>query len=234
MQRDFTSCFNRSTSRARRSASAIAVSIAGIFIVGSTFGLATAAGASTQGSTAASSTSASAVSPCTTRSLSTPFSQWGDEASYFLAPNGGFAEGATGWTLSGGAAATSGGEPWDVSGSGSHSLLIPNGAQAQSTTMCVTRNEDSIRLFVDNRGVQGSILHVEALVENPTTGQTAQTAFDVNGNAAPVGWSPTMVLGIPDLLSGNGTQDLTLIFTTRGTAATWNIDDIFVDPFVSR
>ena len=99
--------------------------------------------------------------------------------------------------------------------------------------MCVTEGEDAIRLFVKNPGVEGSILHVEALVQSTTTGQSAQTAFDVNGNAVPVGWTPTMVLGIPNLLGGSGTQDLTLIFTTRGTAATWNIDDVFVDPFKS-
>ena len=149
-------------------------------------------------------------------------------------PNGGFESGAADWTLQGGAAVTTGNESYDVSGPGSHSLEIPPGSQAQSETMCVTRNEDSIRLFVDNQAVNGSILHVEAEVENPQTGQIAQTAFDVNGNAVSAGWSPTMVLGIPDLLAGNGTQDLTLIFTTRGTPATWKIDDVYVDPFVSR
>jgi hypothetical protein len=84
---------------------------------------------------------------------------------------------------------------------------------------------------VKNAHVAGSILHVEAIVRNPTTGQVAQTAFDVNGDAAPTGWAPTMRLGIPNLLGGTGTQELTLKFTTRGTAATWAIDDVYVDPW---
>jgi hypothetical protein len=87
-----------------------------------------------------------------------------------------------------------------------------------------------IRLFVKNPRVRGSILHVEAIVRNPQSGKVAQTAFDVNGDAAPAGWSPSLALGIPNLLGGTGTQELTLVFTTRGTAATWNIDDVFVDP----
>ena len=40
---------------------------------------------------------------------------------------------------------------------------------------------------------------------------------------------------IPNLLGGVlGTQKLTLVFTTRGAPATWNIDDVYVDPFKSR
>ncbi len=179
-------------------------------------------------------TSAASVAPCATRTLTEPFVRWNDAGTYFLVPNGGFENGAAEWTLQGGAAVVSGNETFDVAGAGSHSLQIPPGSQAQSQTMCVTRNEDSIRLFVGNQAVNGSILHVEAEVQNPQTGQIAQTAFDVNGNAVAAGWSPTMVLGIPDLLSGSGTQNLTLIFTTRGAPATWKIDDVFVDPFKSR
>jgi hypothetical protein len=213
-----------STMRTVWRASFAMLSVAGT-IVGTEAALTSAASATTTAGTSAS---------CPSRALGTPFTKWDDSNKYFLVPNGGFENGTTGWSLSAGAAVTSGNEPYLVSGPGTHDLIVPNGGQAQSQPMCVARNEDSIRLFVYNRGVNGSILHVEAEVQNPQTGATAQTAFDVNGNASPLGWSPTMVLGIPDLLSGNGTQLLTLIFTTRGAAATWNIDDVYVDPFISR
>jgi hypothetical protein len=42
-----------------------------------------------------------------------------------------------------------------------------------------------------------------------------------------------MRLGIPNLLGGSSTQELTLTFTTRGAPATWYLDDVFVDPFKS-
>ena len=42
-----------------------------------------------------------------------------------------------------------------------------------------------------------------------------------------------MRLIILNLLGGSGTQELTLKFSTRGTAATWSIDDVYVDPFKS-
>ena len=169
---------------------------------------------------------------CSTRSESQAFSRWSDTYSYFRMPNGGFESATQEWALSGGAAVVSGNEPWKVGGSAdAKSLRIPAKATAESRTICVGMGEDSIRLFVNNAHVAGSILHVEAIVRNPKNGQIAQTAFDVNGDAAPTGWSPTMRLGIPNLLGGtSGTQELTLRFTTRGTAATWAIDDVYVDP----
>ena len=172
---------------------------------------------------------------CTGRSEAKVFSAWGDNANYFRLANGGF-EGTDSWALSGGAVVRSGNEPWRVGGSAdARSLLLVAGATAESRTLCVSMGEDSIRLFVKNARIPGSILHVEAIVRNPTTGQTAQTAFDVNGDAAPLGWAPTMRLAIPNLLGGSSTstQELTLKFTTRGAPATWSIDDVFVDPFKS-
>ena len=41
--------------------------------------------------------------------------------------------------------------------------------------MCVTMGEEDIRMFVHNPGVKGSILHVEAFVNNPLTGLTLKS-----------------------------------------------------------
>jgi hypothetical protein len=174
-----------------------------------------------------------AAVPYSSRSEAPVFAQWADTFKYFRAPNGGFESGASDWALTGGATVASGNESSHVGGaSESKSLRIPAGATAESRTICVSRGEDTIRLFVNNARVAGSILHVEAIVRS-STGQIAQTAFDVNGDASPAGWSPTMRLAIPNLLGGTGTEELTLRFTTRGTAATWGIDDVYVDPYKS-
>ena len=109
--------------------------------------------------------------------------------------------------------------------------MIPNGSQAISETMCVTEGEDAILVSLSRTQAWRARSSMSRLWSKAPPPVRAQTAFDVNGNAVPVGWTPTMVLGIPNLLGGSGTQNLTLIFTTRGTAATWNIDDVFVDPF---
>lgn len=171
--------------------------------------------------------------PCASRTEAPVFAAWGDTYNYFRVQNGGFESGSTDWALTGGAAVVAGNESYRVGGSNdSHSLRIPAGSTAESRTICVSRGEDTIRLFASNARVRGAILHVTALVTSPS-GQVAQTAFDVNGEAAPAGWSPTMRLSIPNLLGGNGTEALTLQFTTRGTAATWSIDDVYVDPYKS-
>ncbi len=186
-------------------------------------------------SLAASTTAAGAYGPtvaCGARSESTAFSRWGDSARYFLMPNGGFESGTTDWLLAGGAGVVSGNETFYVrSATDSKSLRMPAGSTAESRTICISRGEDIIRLFVKNSGVQGSILHIEVIGRNPQTGATAQTAFDVNGDAAPLGWSPTMRFAVPPMFSGDGYQEITFKFSTRGTAATWQIDDVYVDPF---
>ncbi len=170
---------------------------------------------------------------CTGRTESQAYARWGDTYNYFLMPNGNFESGSANWALSNGAAVVWGNEPWRVTGSGNYNLQVPPNGVAESRTICVSMGEDTIRLFVYNQHVSGSILHVEANVRNPVTGQIGQTAFDVNGDAAAYGYSPTMRLGIPAFFGNGGTEDLTLRFTTRGAPATWWIDDVFVDPFKS-
>jgi hypothetical protein len=171
--------------------------------------------------------------PCDDRREAPVFSPWGDNSSYFRVPNGGFEFGAMNWDLSDGATVVSGNESYRVAGWGGRSLSIPDGARAESRTICVWRGEDTVRLFVKSPDVSGAILHIEAEVENPATGEVSQRSFDVESDAAD-DWAPTARLGIPNLLGGDDdTQELTLTFTTRGAAATWHIDDVYVDPYKS-
>jgi hypothetical protein len=187
---------------------------------------------------ASAATGQSSVAPCSTRSEATPFVRWGDDADYFLVPNGNFANGSADWTVSGGASVVTGGEPYGVVPGDSQSLMMPAGSQAVSESMCLSIGDENVRLFVKNPGVPGASLHVQALVKNPLTGLTLGTSFNMNANALQTGWGPSPILTIPNLLGGilDGvlTQDLTLIFTPEGTPATWHIDDVFVDPFKSR
>ncbi len=40
-----------------------------------------------------------------------------------------------------------------------------------------------------------------------------------------------MALIVPQLYGWSGYEELTLVFTPKGTAATWAIDDVYMDPF---
>src|SRR5437899_8309637 len=58
------------------------------------------------------------------------FAPWNDTNLYYLAPNGGVENGATGWSLSGGAGVVFGNEPFYPSGN--HSIALPSGRTVRS------------------------------------------------------------------------------------------------------
>jgi hypothetical protein len=176
------------------------------------------------------------IPTCAPVATSKVFTPWGDLSNYFLIPGGGFEAGTTAWTLKGDAKVVSGNETYAVhSKTDTRSLALSTGAQATSPTACVAMGENTIRSFVKNPGVAGSVLHVDAYVQNPLTGLVLAFGYDIQGKAGSTQWSPGSPQLIPNLLGGiAGTQNLKLVFTAKGKAATWNIDDVFVDPFKSR
>ena len=184
---------------------------------------------------AAPPASASLLPTCAAVHTATPFAQWGDNNSYFLMPGGGFEAGAPGWTLAGADVAAGNETSFVTARTDAHSLALDNPSVVISPTACVAMGENTIRLFVKNPGVTGSVLHIQAFVQNPLTGLVLSTGFDIKGSPGAAGWAPTSQLLIPNLLGGVlGTQNLTLMFSTRGAPATWNIDDVYVDPFKLR
>ena len=186
--------------------------------------------------TATAAVAAGTPNPCSPRNQGKVFQDWGDDNNYFAMPNGGFEEGSDDWWLYGNARVVWGNEPFDVGGwADMRSLRLSGWAMAESRTICVGVGEDSVRLFVKNPRVDGASLHIDATVRNPATGRIATTGFDIDADAAPYGWAPTVPLRIPNLLgSDGGQQELTLRFTTGGTPATWYIDDVYVDPWKLR
>src|SRR4051812_44477972 len=61
------------------------------------------------------------------------FAPWNDDRLYTLTPDGGFENGADGWTLDDGAAVADGNETFDVGGAADQrSLALPAGSSATS------------------------------------------------------------------------------------------------------
>jgi hypothetical protein len=183
----------------------------------------------------AGSASATLLESCRDRTTSTPFAPWGDPDSYFLMSGGSFESGAGRWTLAG-SSVVDDNEPYYVNGQDdTQSLSVPDGAQATSPSICVDMGESTVRFFVKSSVGAGSSLHVDAYVENPLTGLMLSTGVDIDGANAAGTWAATDQIVIPNLLGGLvGTQRLTLVFTPTGVPATWNIDDVYVDPFKSH
>jgi hypothetical protein len=168
---------------------------------------------------------ASAAPKACDGAFSQPFSWWGDANLYSLAP-GGDLESVSGWTLTGGAALVNGSEPWKASGKlGKYSLALPAGASATSPPVCLTINHPTFRFFAKASKGKSASLRAEAL---STSSEQVVALGAVGGTPS---WYPSEPLSTGAssfLLDPNGTIDVRLRFTAD--SASWQIDDVFVDP----
>jgi hypothetical protein len=161
---------------------------------------------------------------CGPRTLTTAFSRFGDSGQYFAAPNGGFETGTSDWTTGAGAQVVSGNERWYLnSQADSKSLSLPSGAWARTSTICTNASDQTIRLMV--KGATGQ-LKVDAYVLSGGNIRTWSTQIDATKTT---GWRPSPVI---QFALGNqylGATTIQLTFTAIG--ASWQIDDLYVDPF---
>jgi hypothetical protein len=167
-------------------------------------------------------------------SSSEVFAPWGDTADYFLAPNGGFESGSTGWSLSGGAAVASGNEPFLATGS--HSLSLPSGSSATSPVICIGASEPYVRLFGSDAGGADGGLHVQVTWYGLLNTVLGITDFTTYGPGQ--GWNALSRLssagGGDVLVPLLGSTSARIRFTPVGSGSNWQIDDLYVDPCASR
>ena len=169
---------------------------------------------------------ADAAIACTTRTTTKAFANWGDQNAYFAIPNGTF-ESTSGWSLNGASVVTPN-EPWKVvSSTHVSSLQVRAGGTATGPQFCVGSAEDALRLFVKLPGVSTALLHVHIDVVSGVN--RATNDYDISGGGT--GWAPTQRIMLPDIRDASGQQLVTVSFSTRGTAATWTIDDVMLDPW---
>jgi hypothetical protein len=172
----------------------------------------------------------SSATDCADQSLDQTFLRWADVANYTLHPGGDFESGSA-WSLSGGAAVVSGNEPFYAgSDSDSNSLSLPAGSRATSGAICVGIEHPDIRFF--------------ARSSNPLATLQVQVLFeDAAGNpqSAPIGavtaggsWAPTVplpiVVNLLPLLPGQRTA---VAFEFTATGGSFQVDDVYVDPYRS-
>jgi hypothetical protein len=166
--------------------------------------------------------------------LSQPFVPWADIASYALAPDGGLEGGGAGWSLAGSAATAAGNESYHVGNAAdSTSLSVPSGSSAISAPTCVGLLWPTIKLFTRSSATGFmSSLRVEVLFDSALTGATRALPIGV---ALPSGsWQPTlpmvMVMNTFGALSKDGMIPVAFRFTPVGSGS-WQIDDLYVDPW---
>ena len=160
-----------------------------------------------------------------------PFAQFGDQNDYFAFSNNGFESGATGWKVSN-AFVGAGNEPWSVNGGGSSSLTVGPGGSAASPKVCTALNAPGWRMFAHSNGANGPLqaqIVFYGLLGN-ITGVLNVTSFSPSGYGH---WEPSAdvpsILSLPLL-----TVSAQLRLTSMATSGTWQVDDVFVDPFGMR
>jgi len=163
-----------------------------------------------------------------------PFQQWGDGASYRLAPNGGLESGESGWRLSNGAAVIPGNEPFRLAGDeDASSLSLPAGSSATTPDACIGTLSPTMRFVARNGGSADSTLRVDVSYRDLLGIRWTITAANVRVGPD---WQPAdrvlvlaNITALP-LLQG-GTTDVRFRFTPQGDGD-WQLDDVFVDPYV--
>lgn len=178
--------------------------------------------------------SADSSSSCPIPPSSPVFSQFGDGNSYSLIPGGDFQNGdASGWTLNN-ASLVSGGEPWNVSGSNANqSLSIGPGGSAISPSICVSDLFPSLRFFAlgnaQNNGWWGTSLRVSALWTD-SSGNTRAFTLGHLYEGQFQSWEPTPSIALGSYLPDGMSVNVQLEFSS-GANSTWQIDDVYVDPY---
>ena len=195
-------------------------------------GMAVVAGALLAG-TAPASAAYAAPSACVTPKFSQVFLPWKDSALYTLSPGGSFEQGSAGWAFSGGTRIVAGNETFFVGGSDHRaSLTVPTGGAAVSTQMCIDRTYPSFRFFARNTGSATANLQVEVTWQESGVRKTSKVALD---KKAGTNWTPVKSLKLPSgALSTGRLEPVTFRFTSVGAGGAWQIDDLYVDPYMRR
>lgn len=178
--------------------------------------------------------SAAFASSCPVQATTTPFAQWGDVGNYSLVPGGNFESplGISGWIVNR-AERTLGNEPFYVGGSSdSHSLTIDSGGIAVSPTFCVDDTMRDFRFFAHAYGADGD-LQVRLVMQTATgpISTPLRQVFDLPASSMP-NWAPTGEFNVADgvtLATGQSALGR-LVFDVEGRSS-WQIDDIYIDPY---
>lgn len=180
------------------------------------------------------STGVAAAASCAPSPVSKPFARWGDNRAYFLPPVGAFEGTASqlGLTLSG-AALTPGNEPFYLhSTSDSQSLTINPWGSVTTPFTCIDSTMPGFRFMTRQLG-RGSFLSITILVRSQWGTFTVPVPNLADGSAP--SWGPSPLLG-PALSAVKVPVGITyqaaLRFQVIGFSS-WQIDDLFVDPYRS-
>lgn len=160
--------------------------------------------------------------------LTQPFASLGDTSSYFAVPGGSFdGPSARGWQLHN-ASVNPSTDP--ITGThGSKALTIDGGGSAVSPPFCVDSTMPSFRFFARHAS-DGGPLKVQIRWVTEHLGFGASDAALLTTSSADWNLSPVLPLSsVLNLVAGSSSVQLR--FSVQGPAGSWQIDDVYVDPY---
>lgn len=179
--------------------------------------------------------SAATAQACDYRGAEQVFKPWGDNHFYVLAPDGGFEAGGAGWALSGGATSVAGNESFYLNDpADQRSLSLPAGSSAVSPPICMSLDTPIFRLLARNTGDPSAGLRVEATYKLLGLIRT-KTLSTVK--AGP-NWAPAQemstVLTLSTIVGTLIPSAIQIKITPVGSGGSWQVDDLYIDPFARR
>jgi hypothetical protein len=167
-------------------------------------------------------------------SVSQPFLPWGDSSYYVPAPGGSFEGGAAGWALASGARVVNGNESFYVRARSDHqSLYLPAGSTATTPAMCFAFGDWHLRFFARNGGSLSSELRIKIVVRDALGVLSILDGGSVTSGSS---WapSPRLELTLSNVTGIVSTDSVSFRFVPTGSDASWQIDDVYLDPWECR
>ena len=172
---------------------------------------------------------------CEDGAITQPFQRFGDDNSYKLLGN--FESDAAEWTFSGGAKVVSGNETYKVGGSAhANSVLLPSGSGAVSPFTCVGLAEPTLRLFAKrNSALLGLVSTLNVQIQVQTSLGLSAWLPVLPGDIGGGSWHPTAAMPlIANILPLSASDKTPVRFRFTPLLGSWQIDDVYVDPFMKR
>jgi hypothetical protein len=164
---------------------------------------------------------------CPDEQTGQPFAPFGDPASYVLVPGGSFESGVPAWSTAGSTQLVADNEPW---GAGSQAMSLSPGSSATSPATCVGLLSPTLRFFARSTGGSASSSLQVSVVFKSVLGLI--DTLPVGSVQASDSWQPTpaylFLINALSLLPDY--RVVAFQFTPQGDA-TWEIDDVYVDPW---
>ena len=198
--------------------------------------IATIASAAFASSASAALLTASADS-CDDGPITQPFLRFGDSDNYKLLGGGSFEAGTDAWQLSGGAKIVSGSETYKVGAStDSRSLSLPSGSAAVSPFTCVGLSEPTLRLFAKrNSALLGLVSTLNVQIQVQTSLGLSAWLPVLPGDLGGSSWHQTAKMPlIANILPLSSSDKTPVRFRFTPLLGSWQIDDVYVDPFMKR